>query len=207
MWVLIEGTSFSGLLWANTLKSKSVLCACSPTRLSCPWLCLQDSSDSVRRAVHLTCCSTFLGSVLYLATRNCVPIVDSGHPQLVPEKGGPRGSLCLVPQVGIRLGSGCGRVQGQAPSSTFAVKALAELTFTTPLLICAETSHGGKFHMQHFGPTTKHFLCPLCFILILQNKKNKKENRLATSRSLLTLAIKIQENKLFLSGPSLTQTL
>lgn len=153
MWELIEGTSFSGLLWANTLKSKSVLCARSPARLSSLWLCLQDSSDSVRRTAHLMCCSAFLGSILYLAIRNCVPMVDS---QLVPEKGGPRGSLCLCPPGGhwggqwLWQGAGAGR----APSSTPALKALAVLTFTTPLLICAQTSHGENVSHAALWPST-----------------------------------------------------
>lgn len=214
MWVLIEGTSFSGLLWANTLKSKSVLCACSPTRLSSLWLCLQDSRDCMRRTVHLTCCSTFLGSFLCLAATNWVPMVDPGHPQLVPEKGGTWGSVCLVPQAGTRVGSGCGRVSEQAghPAAPLQWRYWQRSPSPARYWFVQNPATGGEVSHTALWPNTKMFPLPPFFASFWYCGTSKIRKRIGWQLldpflPWFCSAIKRQENKWWLSGPSLTQTL
>lgn len=162
MWVLIEGTSFSGLLWANTLKSESLLCARSPTGLSSFWMCLRDSSGCVRGTACSAHRGTPAGSFPCLGAGSCAPVADPGQPQLVPEMGGPGTAPSFAPPGGheggrcLQRGAGAGR----APSSTSAAKALAALALTVPLSICAETNHGGEVSHAMLWPGTKTFPLP-----------------------------------------------
>lgn len=59
-------------------------------------------------------CGTLAGGFPCLDGGSHVPVVDSGLPQLVPEMGGPWGIPHFPHQVGMRAGSCCAGVLGQA---------------------------------------------------------------------------------------------
>lgn len=205
MWVLIEGTSFSGLLWANTPKSKSVLCAHSPTRLSSLWLCLQDSSDSVRRTVHFSCCSTFPGSVLCLATTNSVPTV--GQRRVTP------GAACAL---SLRWAQGwavavaeCRGRQGTQQHLCSAGTGSAHLHH--PVIdLCRNQPWGGCFTCNTLAKHQNISSAPFASFSFCGTRKIRKRTGWRLLDHFLPWfcsAIKRQGNKLLLSGPSLTQTL
>lgn len=197
MWVLIEGTSFSGLLWANTLKSESLLCARSPTRLSSFWMCLQNSSDCVRRTARSVRCGTLVGGFPCLGARSCGPMADTRQAQLVPELAGPWGSLCFAPQVGTRVGSGCGGVLGQAGHPpTICSEGTGSACLNPPVIdLCRNQPRRGGFTRNalawHQTDPSSPFLC---LLLIRRDGKNKEDNRLATFRCLLTLVLRCKKN-------------